>query len=83
MLHILLTGRSLLYVNYNESVHMRLSKEQKEALTGISGRHKVSMSTALRWMIDYCLTQPHVLDSIVPSTDIEEGVSLNGIVQEK
>lgn len=61
---------------------MRLSKEQKEALTGISGQHKVSMSTALRWMIDYCLQDPEVLDAIVPVSVNKKEVSMDGIVQE-
>ena len=65
-------------MNYKESVHMRLSKSQKEALVTLSTAHKITMSTALRWMIDYCTNDPEVLSAVVLMN--EEGESEDGVV---
>lgn len=60
-------GKERIYLKYNESVHMRLSEEQKEAIMNISIAHKVTMSTTLRRMIEHCLSDHVALDAVIES----------------
>ena len=68
-------------MNYKESVHMRLSADQKKAILNMSTRHSVSMSTALRWMIEYCLADPSVLNEVVATHhSTKKEVPMDGVV---
>lgn len=70
-------------MSYDESVHTRLSQQQKELLIDLSNQHRLSVSTVLRGMIEHCLVTPGVMDLIADSdvkNDNEE-VDTDGIVQ--
>ena len=68
-------------LNYSESVHMRLSEDQKRAIMELSAAHKVSMSTTLRRMIEYCLSEKLALDAIVePVGTDRKGDTKDGVV---
>lgn len=65
-------------VNFDLSVHTRVSVKQREVLVALARKHDVSMSTALRWMIDYCKDKPDVLDEVALAE--KKGDVVNGIV---
>lgn len=67
-------------VSYNESVHMRLSKDQKQALDQLAKRHKISMSTALRVMIEHCLNNPSMMSVVNKPTTEQKGDVMDGTI---
>ena len=54
---------------FRQSLHVRVTGEQKQAIEKIMKKHKVDMSTVLRLMVDYSLDNPvafeNQLDAIV------------------
>jgi len=67
-------------MGYKESIHTRLSEDQKSTLINLAGQHQLSVSTALRGMIDYCLSTPGVMESISDTTKEKEEDVTDGIV---
>lgn len=65
-------------MNYNETVHMRLSAEQKKAILGVSDTYDVNMSTAIRWMLDYCINDPDIVREAV--TQRIDGEYKDGVI---
>lgn len=43
---------------FRQSLHVRVTGEQKQAIEKIMKKHKVDMSTVLRLMVDYSLDNP-------------------------
>jgi len=54
---------------FRQSLHVRVTGEQKQAIEKIMKKHKVDMSTVLRLMVDYSLDNSvafeNQLDAIV------------------